>query len=242
MEHIGKTKEQKKREAIREFYAANAIRRKLQKDLLIGDPYKHNYYNRDSILLREMEGWLRRLSTAYERDKEFLGLSTYEDEPSATARGHFAFLRGRGTRKYAQKIMTLKQTEEAARQSLHGNETIYVPKYWDKMVLDKSIQSAHGSCMIKRTNGSEDKYYGYVRTLNAREVKADWINDQNMKAYKVVVCPEIDSNEIDCPVTGYIVRSTLSEDLPNSFGVDIHKAVSLCKRRTKKAVLEQMGV
>lgn len=242
MDHVGKTKEQKFREAVKEFYAANALRRKLQKDLSVNDPYKHNYYNRSSILLREMEAWLRRLSTTYERDKEVLGLQPYE--PKHLLRGYTRALNSVINIKfddYAEKIMTIEASAEHFKAIVSGHtKSLLIPKYYDDLVGEKHIVTSVGSCMIS-IDGREEKHYGEFLTLNAREVKADWIKEQGLSAYKVAAVP-ISSHEIKEAVMGYVVRSTVSDDIRNAFGVDIHKAVSLCKRRTKKAVLEQMGV
>ena len=246
MDHVGKTREQKKREAVREFYEANAIRRKLQKDLHVKEPYSHNYYQTDSKLKRQMEALMRQLTTTYGADREHLGLCAYEYDACPHARAQFFPLVSVSKNQFAdnlfaEKMMTLSQTENAVRDALHGKgEFIYVPKYYYNLVTAKDISFAHGSCPISTKTGSQ-RHYGFLKILNAREIKADWISDDNMKAFKVVAYPET-SAELTEAVTGYVVRSTLSDDVGNSFGTDIHKAVSLCKRRTKKAVLEQMGV
>lgn len=242
MDHVGKTREQKHREAVKQFYVANALRRKLQQDLSISNPYEHDYYRRDSILLREMEGWLRRLSTSYERDKETLGLEPYK--PTHLLRGYANALHsviGMRFDQYAEKIMTIEESADHFKAIMSREaKTLLIPKYYDELVGCKSIVNSTGSCMIN-ISGREEKHYGGFMTLNAREVKADWIKEQGFAAYKVAAVP-VSHHEIREAVMGYVVRSTVSDDIQNAFGVDIHKAVSLGKRRTKKAVLEQMGV
>lgn len=242
MDHVGKTREQKHREAVKQFYVANALRRKLQRDLSVSNPYEHDYYRRDSILLREMEGWLRRLSTSYERDKETLGLEPYK--PTHLLRGYANALHsviGMRFDQYAEKIMTLEESADHFKAIMSGHtKTLLIPKYYDDLVGEKGIVTSTGSCMVN-INGTETKHYGGMMTLNAREVRADWIKEQGLIAYKVAAVP-ISNHIIREAVLGYVVRNTVSQDINAAFGVDIHKAVSLCKRRTKKAVLEQMGV
>lgn len=243
MNHIGKTTEQKRHEAVKEFYLANEIRRKLQKELSVSNPYEHNYYNCDSILMREMKGWLRRLCISCGRDREVLGLQQYK--PEHLMRGYanalHSAVNGLKFDVYDEKIMTLDESAYQFKSLMSGHtRTLLIPKYYDDLVGEKYIVTSTGSCMVN-INGKEIKHYGEFMTLNARELKADWIKEQGLKAYKVTAIP-VTNYEIREAVIGYVVCSAVSKDIDNAFGVDIHKAVSLCKRRTKKEVLKQMGV
>jgi hypothetical protein len=240
MDHIGITREQRARNAVLEFYYANKLRRQLQRDLGMQDPYKHNYYERDSILRREMEGWLRRLSTAEERDKEALNLKPHRNLPHHSVITYIRMAFNSNVHSVSERMMSIDDSISHYKEMQFGAETLYVPRYYKELVVDKGILRSHGSCMIQK-NGEETRFYGNLSTINAREIRADWIREQDIRAFKVAAVPEA-PYEIKEAVKGYVIRSTLTQDVDVSFSTDIHKAISLHNRRVKKAVLEQMGV
>jgi hypothetical protein len=84
-------------------------------------------------------------------------------------------------------------------------------------------------------------YSGPLLVCHAREIRADWLAEDNIRAFKVVVLPERDKS-VYSAATGYVARSTITDEISPAFGEDIAKAVSLCKRRVKAEVMKQMGI
>jgi hypothetical protein len=117
------------------------------------------------------------------------------------------------------------------------------PKYYRELVALKGIEVATGSARFKwnPTADGRGHYSGPLFVCHAREIKADWLAEDNIRAFKVLVLPA-KNNSVYSADIGYVARSAITDDIHPAFGEDIAKAVSLCRRRVKAEVMKQMGI
>jgi hypothetical protein len=242
-------KREKLRKGVSQYYKAKKIARLLARELGADrvkdiDPWKY-----DSSSMREMAQLLRRSIHALEADRKSLGL---------TARQHFIDVNvwenrlinhnryyKRDVPGLRREIMSVEELAERMDKMMsRDREPDFVfPKYHKELVLLKGIEVATGSARFKWnpiTDGM-GHYSGPLLVCHAREIRADWLAEDNIRAFKVVVLPERDKS-VYSAATGYVARSTITDEISPAFGEDIAKAVSLCKRRVKAEVMKQMGI
>lgn len=236
------------RKRVAEYYRVKRTTQMMRKELGMNsesiDPWKY-----DGASMREAAQLLRRLMNCLDSDKKRLGLTPdvvptpywWEERILKHGRRYRGDVPG-----MRRKVMSVDQAAKAIDEMLvrQTEEEFVFPKFYKELVQNKGIMDLWGSTdfMQNRDRTLSYSYTGPLAVVAAREIKADWLSDENIRAFKVVVLPE-DQNKttFSCSV-GYAAISTLTRNIKPAFGRDISKAVSLCRRRVKAEVLKQMGV
>lgn len=249
---MGHTKEEewiKKREELRghvaDYYKARKTVRALQIELGIKNLPKLDPWLYKTPSLREVAQLLRRASISIKSDKLSFGL----DEGSASKILKQSLWCGIVKRFRFQidpvdeQVQSVEGTYEllldvAKDQSI---QVATVPKYFDDLVVKKGILHVTGRVTFKKARSWGEKKFNDLVVLNARELRGNWLEDAGIRAFRVVVLPSDDREQYQ-PVLGYVVRSSVTNEIVPAFNADITKAVSLCNRRVKAQVLKQMDL
>jgi hypothetical protein len=236
---------EKLRANISDYYKAKRIARMVQRELGVRDPRAVDYWSIKSFSLKEMSRLMRSATISIVSDRKYLGLERgVEDEYKPSS-----------SEKYILDNIGIKYPSSVSRRILSVDETaliigdfiskvegakLVMPKYYDQLVIMKGIGVSTGAVVLQGDRGPK-KYSGGMKTLNARELKASWLWDDNLRAFRVAAVAISDKIK-HRPVIGYVVRSSVTSDVQPAFNTDLTKAVSLCKRRVKAEVMKQMGV
>jgi hypothetical protein len=242
-------KREEYRKDVANYYKAKRIARMIQIELGIGNLPNVDPWAFKNGGMREMAQLLRRSLHAFDNDKRSLGLSpevkvnTHHWEERVMKNQRYY---RRGVPNLRRETMSVERAAETLNEMLDRDpEGEYIfPKFHKELVLDKKIGVVFGSAkfMINQDKTMSTNYTGALSVVLAREIKADWLAEENIRAFKVVVLPDDDGKRVyDC-VVGYAARSTITDDIKPAFGKDIAKAVSLCKRRVRAEVLKQMEI
>ena len=253
MAHTSEEQWHKKRETLRkdvaQYYKARKIARMIQCELGIGNLPSVDPWSFKNGAMREMAQLLRRSMYAIEGDKKTLGLTpdatrigTYSWEDKLISHNRFYKRDVPGLRR---EIMSVEELAERMDKMMcrEYDQCFVFPKYYQELVNLKGISLVWGSARFKYSPNIDNRghYTGCMFVCHAREIKADWLAEDNIRAFKVVVLPEGNKTVYGAAI-GYAARSTITNDIHPAFGEDIAKAVSLCKRRVKAEVMKQMGI
>ena len=242
-------KREKLREGVTQYYRAKKIARMLQCEMGIGDLPNVDPWRYQSGSMREMAQLLRRSIHALETDRKSLGLTpklapeiTYAWEDRVIRHNRFY---SRDVPGFSRKMMSVEDFAEQLDKMMQRewDKDFVFPKYFYELVERKGIAIVKGSTRFRYSPTIENRSHhsGNLLVCHAREIKADWLANDDIRAFKVVVLPDSSKTVYGCAV-GYVARSTLTDFIEPAFGEDITKAVSLCKRRVKAEVMKQMGV
>jgi hypothetical protein len=240
---------EKLRKGVSQYYKAKRIARLLARELGADrmaaiDPYKY-----DSNSMREMAQLLRRSIHALGVDRKSLGLTAHQHFINVNAWENRVITHGRYYKRdvpgLRREIMSVEELAERMDKMMNRDQEpdFVFPKYHKELVRLKGIEVATGSTRFKWGPNMDNRghYSGPLLVCHAREIRADWLAEDNIRAFKVVVLPERDKS-VYSAATGYVARSTITDEINPAFGEDIAKAVSLCKRRVKAEVMKQMGI
>lgn len=239
---------QKLREDVSEYYRAKNIVAMLQRELGIKnlpnvDPWKYR-----SRSMREMAQLLRRSLATLSIDRNMLGLTADIDFTLNTTYLEKVMKRNKynngSSKKFIFEIMGVDEFLPKLDNMLTMNwfGDFIFPKYHRELVVNKGIGVVYGSSRFRTSQSFDGKvpYSGPMLVCHAREIKADWLAESNVRAFRVVVIPT--DKDVWSASIGYAVRSTITDEIKPAFGEDIAKAVSLCNRRVKSEVMKQMGI
>jgi hypothetical protein len=253
MAHTSEEQWHKKRETLRkdvsQYYKARKIARMIQCELGISNLPSVDPYSFKNGAMREMAQLLRRSMYAIENDKKSLGLTAHQHFIETNAWEsrvikHNRFY-NRDVPGLRREIMSVEEFAERMDKMMcrEYDQGFVFPKYYRELVTLKGIEVASGSARFKwnPTADGRGHYSGPLLVCHAREIKADWLEEDNIRAFKVVVLPERDKSVYSADI-GYVARSSITDDIHPAFGEDIAKAVSLCRRRVKAEVMKQMGI
>jgi hypothetical protein len=239
-------KREEYRKKVADYYKAKRIARMIQVELGIGnlpnvDPWKFK-----NAGMREMVQLLRRSMNSLASDKLVLGLANdtsikphdWENRVMRRSRD-----RTDGPN-VVRRIMSVEEAAEEITKALdrHPDGAFTFPKFYEQLVIKKGIYAVFGSTkfVVNRMKDLSINYSGGLIVCAAREIKAEWVTEENMRAFKVAIIPaDYSGNVYDC-VIGYAAISTLTSSIKPAFGKDIASAVSLCKRRVRVEVLKRM--
>lgn len=240
---------EKVRANISEYYKAKSIMRKIQQELGIKNLHKLEPWSYKTSSLRAVAQLLRRSTSAIGGDRTMLGLERKDDAGYISSPIERDILNNINLRQVSyvnRKILSVEETilimSDLVNKAVGAR--IIMPKYYNELVLQKGIGFSLGSASVRTAVAELPRNYsGIMQTLNARELKASWLWNDNLRAFKVAAVPYSDNATPNyAPVLGYVVRSSITGDVQPAFNTDLSKAVSLCKRRVKQAVMKQMGL
>ena len=242
-------KREKLRKGVSQYYKAKKIARLLARELGVDRAKDINPWEYDSGSMREMAQLLRRSMYALETDRKSLGLTAHQHSIDVNAWENRVITHNRYYKRdvpgLRREIMSVEELAGRMDKMLdrEWDKEFAFPKYHKELVRLKGIEVAHGSARFKWGPNMDNRghYSGPLLVCHAREIRADWLAEDNIRAFKVVVLPERDKS-VYSAATGYVARSTITEEVTPAFGEDIAKAVSLCKRRVKAEVMKQMGI
>jgi hypothetical protein len=231
--------EQHRRTEVLSHYLSKKIFREVMKMLGVKNPHKSDPWAEKNLVIRSMVGasggWAYKISMS----KSNLGLIREEGEaPSAYEGSILTAALSRG-RRVNRKIMSIEESCQAF-ETARVSDVVDFCKYYDELVKNKGIDIVSGSCTFL-IHGREKKISGTMRVLNAREVRASWLKEANLRAFRVAVIPE-KADGLGSANVGYVAISTAAPEIMPSFGVDIGGAVSLMRRRVKAEFMKQMGI
>ena len=237
------------RKDIANYYKAKRIMRMVQCELGIGNLPNVDPWSFKNGSMREMAQLLRRSLISLETDRRVLNLL-----PSISVKTHHWEERVMKNGRYyrgdvpnmKREIMSVERAAEVIDEMIlrESEDEFIFPKFFKELVLDKGIGIVFGSAtfMANPQKNMPIKYTGALCVVAAREIKAGWIEEENIRAFKVVVLPDDDRRRVYNCAVGYAAKSTITDEIRVAFGKDITSAVSLCKRRVKAEVIKQMGV
>jgi hypothetical protein len=231
--------EQQRRKEVLAHYRSKRIVREVMRALGVKNPYKVDPWAEKNLVIRNMLSMSGGLASKISTSKSNLGLIREEGEAPSAYEGSIlnaAFARGKRVRR---KIMSVEESRQAF-ENARVSDVVDFCKYHDELVRNKGIDIVSGSCTFL-VYGKEKKISGTMRVLNAREVRASWLKEANLRAFRVAVIPER-ADGLGSANIGYAAISTAAPEVMPSFGVDIDKAVSLMKRRVKAEFMRQMGI
>jgi len=240
-------KREEYRKNISGYYKAKRVARMIQCELGIGNLPEVDPWSFKSGGMREMAQLLRRSLATFENEKRTLGLNpsvkidTHHWEERVMKNGRYYRLDLPNVKRELMSVETAAEVIDDMLSREPDSEFVF-PKFYKELVLNKGIGIIFGSANFKtdkeKTLGIS--YTGALTVITAREIKADWLSEENIRAFKVVVIPEDSQRRVYSCVLGYAAISKLTNDIKPAFGKDIAKAVSLCKRRVKAEVLRKM--
>ena len=236
--------------SIYDYHKAKGLLLKLKRELGIKNPSKLNHWTYKAPSLRELAQFVQRLDRSVKGDKVSLGL--HENSASEYLKTFFWCGFARKCRVKVepldQQIQTVEETCEmllsvAKDPSIH---VAVIPKYFEQMVVKKGILHPTGKATFKKAREWGERNHSELAVLNARELKGKWLEDDGIRAFKVVVLPWDESSKkivpVCQPLIGYVVRSATANSVVPAFSTELSKAVSLCKRRVKSEFMKQMGL
>lgn len=230
-------------------YKAKRIARMIQCELGIANLPSVDPWSFKNGSMREMAQLLRRAVITIDSDKRRLGLNSdvyvgthiWEDRIMKNGRRYRMDVPNA-----RREIMSVERTAEKVNEMLHPDweDTFVFPKFYKQLVMEKGIYTIWGSTKFRfdKHRDVERHYSGPLSVVAAREVRADWIAKESVRAFKVAVLPDDDHKRSYNCVVGYAATSVFTDAIKPAFGKDIASAVSLCKRRVKAEVMKQMGV
>ena len=243
-------KREEYRKNVASYYKAKRITRMIQNELGIANLPTVDPWSFKNTSMREMAQLLRRSLITLEQDKKGLGLHPSKRDVVLDHESHIMrmgkYFRSNHTPTMRREIMSIDEAAEMIDKMLSPDwkEEFVFPKFHKQLVLDKGIGAVFGSAVFKvnkeKTLGTH--YSGALIVVTAREIKADWLAEDNLRAFKVVVIPNDSKKTVYNCVVGYAAISKLTNDIKPAFGKDVASAVSLCKRRVKVEVLKRMEV
>ena len=241
---------QELRASVYDYYKARGILIQLKRELGIRNQNKLDPWSYKAPSLRELAQFVKRLEVSVKGDKISFGLHKDSAVKSLTASSWCVVARRCRVRvePIDEQIQSVEETYElllSAAKDPHI-QVATMPRYFEHLVLKKDIAFPTGKVTFEKAREWGQKDCTHLMVLNARELRGKWLEEAGIRAFRVVVLPGEDafakSASAYKPVTGYVVRSSITNSVTPAFHIDLIKAVSLCKRRVKAAVMKQMGL
>jgi len=243
-------KREEYRKNVANYYKAKRIARMIQCEIGIAKLPTVDPWSFKSTSMREMAMFLRRSLITLEQDKKGLGLHPSKRDVALDHESHIMrmnkYFRNGHTPTMRREIMSIEEAAEMIDKMLSPDwkEEFVFPKFYKQLVAKKHIDVVFGSAqfMVNKDKTIGSITTGPLRVITAREIKAEWLAEESIRAFKVVVIPNDTNKTVYNCVVGYAAISKLTNGIKPAFGRDVASAVSLCKRRVRVEVLKRMEV